>query len=213
MLVKNTFFENELESVVRVYPQLTIKETENGHYLKGILDIPDEDNKIVGSFAVEIFPTANFPYCFPKLFEVGGDIPCEANWHKYSDNSCCLTVSANEILLCKNGMSIVRFIKEVTIPYFANQLYRKREGKYLKEYSHGALGVQEFYTDLFRTKDRKIWEEILKTAMGKIKYERNKFCYCGSKTKYKKCHLLIENKLKDIGWEQIKKDFKLIGLL
>lgn len=213
MLVKNLDFERELDSVLKEYSQLKIKKTDNKLYLKGILDIPDDENNIVGSFAVEIYSTAKFPYCFPKLFEVGGDIPCYADFHKYSDNSCCITVPANEILICKNRISVLKFIKEYAIPYFANQLYRKKEGKYFNEYSHGVQGIYEFYNDIFHSKDHSIWIKCLNIAMGKSKFERNIPCYCGSNVKYKKCHLQVENNLRDIGWKQIINDFKLIGLL
>lgn len=213
MLVKNSYFERELELVVKEYSQLKIKKVDNTFYLKGILDIPDDENNIAGSFAVEIYSTAQFPYRFPKLFEVGGDIPCEADWHKYSDNSCCLTVPANEILMCKNRITILRFIKDNAIPYFANQLYRKKVGKYFNEYSHGFQGIYEFYIDLFHTKDHSIWIKCLNYAMGKSTFKRYNLCYCGSNVKYKKCHLKVENNLREIGWEQILNDFKLIGLL
>ncbi|MGI6572577.1 MAG: SEC-C domain-containing protein [Fermentimonas sp.] len=213
MLGKNIYFERELETVVAKFPQLRIKEEDNMFFLKGILDIPDDENNIVGSFAVEIYSTAGFPYRFPKLLEVGGDIPCEADWHKYSDNTCCLTVPANEILTCKNGITVLRFINEHAIPYFANQLYRKKTGKYLNEYSHGTKGIYEFYTNLFRSKDFNIWKKCLRIAMGNSKFERNSSCYCGSNIKYKKCHLLIEYELENIGWEQIKNDFQLMRLL
>jgi len=210
MLGKNIYFERELGGVIVEYPQLKIKKEDNVLFLKGILDVPDDENNIVGSFAVEIYSTAGFPYRFPKLFEVGGDIPCENDWHKYSDNSCCLTVPANEILTCKNGITVLSFIKEHAIPFFANQLYRKNTGKYLNEYSHGVKGIYEFYVDLFHSKNFSIWIKCLNVAMGKFKFERNSPCYCESNIKYKKCHLPVEHKLKIIGIEQVESDFNII---
>ena len=213
MLAKNTQFERELEAVIVEYPQLKIRGKNNMLFLKGILDVPDSEDNIVGSFAIEIYPTENFPYQFPKLLEVGGDIPCEADWHKYSDDSCCLTVPANEILLCKNGITVIQFIKDIAIPYFANQIYRKKEGKYFNEYSHGVAGIREFYFDLFGSKDYSIWIKSFNHAKGTSKYDRNAPCYCGSNIKYKTCHLPIENKLKNIGIKQVENDFKLMRLL
>ncbi len=213
MIEKNIDFENELPLVIQEYTHLKIVNKEEGAYLKGLLSIPDDNGCDTGTFAVEIHSTANFPYRFPKLIEVGGDIPCDADWHKYSDNSCCFTVPANEILLCKNRMSIRRFIKEIAIPYFANQLYRKREGHYLNEYSHAEKGVLEFYIDLFQTENIEVWRKACNCMDGKIKFQRNELCYCGSKKKYKHCHLPIENKLRSIGKAQIINDFKHIALL
>lgn len=213
MIAKNAFFENELDSVIKEYPCFKKRNGKDILYLKGILDIPNEEGLIVGNFAVEIYPTADFPYRFPLLFEVGGDIPCEADWHKYYNNLCCLTVEAKEILLCKHGMTLSTFIKDIAIPYFANQLYRKKEGYYLNEYSHGIKGIYEFYSDLFHTDDTKFWGLCIEYMLGKRKYDRNKACYCGSAKKYKKCHLLVEDKVRAIGSTQITKDFKKLNLV
>lgn len=213
MIVINEEFTRQIETFIMEYPNFQ-KVTESGcSYLKGILDIPDDEGNIAGCFSIEIFPTKGFPYAFPKLYEVGGDIPCEADWHKYPDNSCCLTVSAKEKLICKNGISLLQFVSDIVIPYFANQLYRIQTGKYLQEYSHGEVGIWEFYKELFQSDDYSIWKRCLEGAFGKANFERNGKCYCNSGKKYKKCHLTIENEIRAIGKEQIIVDFKLMRLI
>jgi len=207
--MKNLEFENEISEVLSIYPCFSRKVDDNGvSYLKGILDIPNDVGIIVGNFSVEIHSTEKFPYRFPKLFEVGNEIPCKADWHKYSDNSCCFTVEPDEILKCKNGISIIQFIDKIAIPYFANQIYRKLTGRYLNEYSHGSEGLKEFYCDLFKSKDQNIWVRSLDGAFGNYKIDRNSKCYCNSGLKHKKCHLIVEELIRSIGKEIICKNLK-----
>src|SRR6202008_2239035 len=115
-----------------------IAKDENGiSILKGVLDIPNDHNEIVDSFLIEIHFVKCFPYCFPVLYEIGGRIPDEADWHKFQDGSCCITVAPDEKLKCKNGINVSQFIRQHAIPYFANYLYKKITTKYKNgEYSH-----------------------------------------------------------------------------
>ena len=213
MVANNETFNGQLDSFVKEYPNFQ-KKTDSEHpYLKGILDIPDDEGTVAGSFSVEIHPTSDFPYAFPILYEVGGDIPCDADWHKYQDNSCCLTVPAKERLLCKNGITLIWFVKNIAIPYFANQLHKRQTGKYLQEYSHGTDGIWEFYAELFHSRDSEVWKRCLDNTFGSGKNERNGQCYCNSGKKYKKCHLPIEYDVWKVGNEQIIKDFKIMRLI
>lgn len=213
MVVRNLDFEKQIASFISEYPFFQKKTINEVSYLKGILDIPNDEGTVAGSFLVEIHPSNDFPYAFPILYEMGDEIPCEADWHKYSDNSCCLTVPAEEKLMCKNGITLGWFVQNVAIPYFANQLYKKQTGHYLQEYSHGKDGVWEFYKGLFRSSDRNVWKHCLKNAFGNSKYERNAICYCNSGKKYKKCHLPVENDIRIIGKARIINDLKFLGLI
>lgn len=213
MVAINEEFTKQIETFNKEYPNFQ-KKTESGcSYLKGILDIPDDNGNIACSFSIEIYPSKDFPFAFPVIYEVGGEIPCEADWHKYPDNSCCLTVPAKEKLICRNGITLVWFVQNIAIPYFANQIYKKQEGKYLQEYSHGTKGIREFYAELFQSSDYKVWRHCLENSFGSTKFERNGSCYCNSGKKYKKCHLPIENEVRSIGKEQIVVDFKNMGLI
>lgn len=213
MVANNDIFNKQIETIKQEYPNFQKKQESGYSYLKGILDIPDDNGNLAGSFSVEIHPSKNFPFAFPILYEVGGEIPCEADWHKYSDNSCCLTVPAKEKLICRNGITLVWFVQNIAIPYFANQLYKKQTGKYLQEYSHGSNGIWEFYAELFHSRDYKVWLRCLENSFGKANLERNDGCYCNSGRKYKKCHLLIEDDVRKIGKKQIIEDFKNMGII
>lgn len=208
-------FCHQLDSVVKKFPHLKITELDGVQLLKGILDIINEDKEVVGSFYIEIKYSEDFPYRFPFLYEVGGDVPKSADWHKYTDDRCCITVEPDEILKCKDGISVIAFIESYAIPYFANQIYRKLNGKYKNgEYSHGEIGLLEFYCVLFQTSDKSKWREYVNfVSSGKtIKARRNERCFCGSSLKYKNCHNKVFYNINRIGIKQIIKDLKMFIL-
>jgi hypothetical protein len=206
----NQAFQKELSNVVSHFPDLSIRHVNGKDILKGILDIRDENSEVVGSFSIEIHSTEKFPYRFPKIYEVGGDIPCSADWHKYADNSCCITIEQDEILKCHKGITLLNFIEKEAIPYFANQLYRKKDRHYLDEYPHGKDGVRLFYNELFISKDPKFWDLCCKHAFDNIKICRNEKCYCNGGKKYKKCHMVVEEKLQIIGKQKVFNDINWI---
>ncbi|MDD3171763.1 MAG: hypothetical protein PHO86_05530 [Bacilli bacterium] len=198
-------FERHIKDAINFFPNLEIKVQGNDKYLKGILDING-----CGAYLIEIRYKEGYPKRYPYLLEVGGEIPCEFDYHKYKDNTCCLTVDADEILKCINGITIIDFIKEIVIPFFANQLVKKNEGKFIKEYSHGKQGIFEFYSELLKTSNLNEIKIIgLSFLYGMI--NKNDNCICGSGKKTSECHLDSFLKLQQIGKHQVKYDLKLIS--
>ena len=202
-------FNAQLSDVLLHFPDLNVITKDKKKFLKGILDIPNSEGEIVNSFFIEIHCTKLFPYRFPILHEIGGSIPCEADWHKYNDNSCCITVEPEEILVCKNGITVLSFVRNQVIPYLANQSYRMLQGVYKDEFPHGIKGLFIFYSDLMKTTDINKWWQYANQAFDgmKTKSERNKLCFCGSGMKYKRCHDKVFDQLRYIGKENILKDF------
>lgn len=147
------FFEFHLQDAISSFPNLKIVlDNQDIPYLKGILDVPNDLGEIVGSFLVEIHCSALFPFKFPIMFETGGDIPQDADWHKYANGSCCITVWPDELEKCKYGITLTDYINQYAIPYFANQIYRKHTGHYKNgEYAHNKPGVFQYYKSLIET--------------------------------------------------------------
>lgn len=208
-------FCDQLNEAISKYPNLRIKERYGLNYLKGTLDIPDDEGTIVGSFLIELHFADKFPYRFPLLFETGGIIPNEADWHKYQNSSCCITVTAKEILLCRNGLSVISFIEIHAIAFFANFIYRKANGIYKNgDYGHGIIGLKQFYADLFKTNDQNLWFQYFKNVFRNLSYnnKRNEPCFCNSGKKFKVCHNIIFETLSEIGEKQVTSDLKIILL-
>jgi hypothetical protein len=200
----------QIQKVVLKYPNLLIINHQEGKFVKGILDITDDNGSIAGSYSIEIKRSNSYPYRFPIVYEVGGDIPNLGDFHKYGDGSCCITVLPDELLICKNGIEVAYFIDKHVIPYFANQIHKKLTGNYKNEYAHNIKGLHQFYLGLFKTSDQNQWPEILRLGLQEkhIKIGRNDPCFCGSGVKFKHCHDQVFLKIRSIGKDQINEDFK-----
>jgi hypothetical protein len=156
---------------------------------------------------IEVKNSQGFPYRFPILYETGGNIQNEANWHKYSDDSCCITVEPDELLICRNGISVLEFVRKHAIAYLANHIYRITEGKYMNgEYDHGLAGTWQFYTKLFKTSDLGKWIEYYDHVFTKksIYIGRNSLCFCESGQKFKHCHEKVFQDLRWLGKNRIR---------
>lgn len=205
-------FEKHLASAIRKYPNLRMVGNPGSLFLKGILDVPDGNGGIATSYSVEIKSSPLYPYRYPIAFEVGGDIPKNADNHKYNNNSLCLGVEAEEIVQCRNGLEVSVFIEKVLIPHLANQYYHHITGSYLQEYAHGIAGILQYYEGVLRGIDHSLWIALFNAAFIKAP-ERNDPCCCGSGRKYKRCHEVAVNSLRLIGKEKVEKDFKELNLL
>lgn len=207
-----SLFEQNLPATIAAYPNLQIVGEPGRQYLRGILDVPDGAGGVAYSYLVEIKPIAFYPYRYPIAYEVGGDIPIGADYHKYSDNHLCLGVDAEEIIRCHKGLAVVEFIEKVLIPHLANQYYRHITGAYLQEYAHGYDGIRQYYEKLLGTSDVVVWTALFHAAFDK-RIERNEPCCCGSGLKFKRCHARVVQSMQLIGKVQVEKDFKDLNIL
>lgn len=209
-VTRQKLFEEQLKEVRQHYPNLAIKEKNGKKYLKGVLDVQNKSNEVAGSFLIEVHYANGFPFRFPTLYETGGSIPNNPDWHKYNDGSCCITVEPDEKLKCKHGVSVLEFIKKYAVAFLANHIYRRATGMYKNgEYSHGLPGLEEFYVDLLKTNNKELWHTYFKRTFRNEKFDdaRNKPCFCGSGKKYKNCHLQAFNTLRAIGEANVLNDF------
>lgn len=206
-------WKGQLEMVNQKFFDLKITNINGQPAIKGILDIPDDNGSKVNGFLIEVLHHDKYPYRFPRLFEVGGDIPNHEDWHKYRDGQCCITILPDEIIKCKNGIDVTFFIDQYAIPFFANHIHRKITGYYKNgEYGHGSKGLIEFYSSLFKTRNYSDWYKWTNEAFEDYnsKYQRNSQCFCGSKVKFKYCHGRVFLDARSIGKEHIINDLNRI---
>jgi len=205
-------FESDLFEVRKEFPNLQIKEWKGQKYLKGILDLKTGNETIVKSYLIEIKYAAGYPYRFPVLYEIGGDIPNVSDFHKYDDGSCCITVQPDEILTCQHGLSITKFIKHEVLPYFGNQYYRKITGEYKKDYPHGRMGYLVYFIDFFGTDNRYQWLQLLQSAFENktLKIHKTDLCYCGSGKSFGQCHVNVIAKLQILGKHKVIEYLKIL---
>lgn len=123
---------------------------------------------------------------WPKVYEVGGryhriaekyNVPIMDLHINSEDGTCCLSIKDGG----NRNFRIQDFFPELVIPFFYYLSYTEKYGiatsrKHLwGEYSHGTLGRLEYEA------------EILNIAKQDL--SRNDLCTCGSRKKYKKCHM------------------------
>lgn len=196
-------FINELPDAIATYPSLCECVIEgNEKILKGWLPIVDKEGRHWEDYSVEIHCSKNYPHTFPILYETSGKIPKIADWHVYEDTqSCCVKVQPEEILRCKNGITLTLYIKEEVIPYLFNQTYRRIEGHYAnEEYSHGVMGIYEFYDDILKTNHNPLHTlNLMNYIATHHPPSRTSMCFCGRKIKYRHCHKKVFEKIKFMG--------------
>ena len=141
-------------------------------YLKNLnnyklLGSNDKTAEIKGEFKIEIDFSKTNPY--RAVFETGGKIESLAK--KLNKNLLGLHAKQNGkkdyINVCIAGylqenqnINLVRFVCEIVVSYFCDLVVFEKEGYWPRgEYSHGALGVLENYSDLLNTENEKTLTE------------------------------------------------------
>lgn len=205
-------FKNQINSFIEKYPHFKVIKVNGLERLKGIVDITNSKKEVVQSFSIEIAYRLGFPYRFPILYEVGGEIPPIDDWHKYKDNSCCITVYPDEIIKCKDSIDIMSFLEMHAIPYLANHHYRVKTGKYLNgEYAHGIEGLKQFYATFFKTEDISKWLFYFQKFMNENYYfDKSNKSFSRRIESYSGSANPIFNEMLILGYKQIVEHFNLI---
>lgn len=209
-----TRIEKDFNIVSEKFPKLILEKFPKGIYhFTGEIDIFDNNNNYWDSFQIKIKLPKGYPYSFPKVFSVGNRIPIEDDRHINEDASCCVAVIQEETLRATRGITIIQFINEFVVPFFANQLYFEKHNMWANgDYLHSIDGIIQFYKE--QTDLESLNEIILfLKELPKIRQlGRNDKCFCNSKLKYKNCHLLPLNKILSLPIKRVNQDLLLIQL-
>lgn len=182
-------FEKEAVNISDAYTGLALIERVGKPIVAGELFLLDNEGVMQDKYAIEIQSVPDYPLKFPLVFETGGRIPRNIDWHIFEpDGHCCLKNQPEEILICRRGIDLKSFIEKEVKPYFFNQAYRERYGYYLHDRSHGLLGQLEFFFDLLKTKDLLKLYRFMTFVRRRVEPTRSENCFCGSGEKYRRCH-------------------------
>lgn len=152
------------------------------------IDIVDNDEVHWGSYDLLISFPLEYPNDLPILYEIGGRIKQDANWHRNSDFSCCIGTWVGEMMKYQGEVRFLDWMNRSVYPYLSNQLHKERHGHYANgEYAHDFEGIVQFY--------REWWNLDLDGIIKRLKlitetepHTTNERCFCGSGTLYRKCH-------------------------
>lgn len=188
------------------YPRLRLTDT---GIVEGVFDLhavfAGEERK--GIFAVRIAPPDD-PHGMPSLTETGGrtaaiaakhGVKDLADLHRNPDGTACLCVKQDEPNRFSRGASLVHFIEELVVPYLFGLSHFDDNGEWpWPDYSHGVLGIAEYYSDaddaplpetiattLDLLKQSSSWREFSRQIR---KPSAMRTCVCGSRKPISQCH-------------------------
>lgn len=185
--MNNMTFLNDVPAALAQFPKLHVEERDGISILLGEIDLI-QGECLEDSYLIEVHQTDKYPARFPKVFEVGGRIPNNVDWHVMTDGSLCIAAPPDEILACAGGITLYKYLKLWVIPYLYNQTFRKRNGYFYKERSHGDLGIIESYQEILGIRSIGKIIEALNYVGSHKEPDRTSLCFCGSGKKFRKCH-------------------------
>ncbi|MDR2410815.1 MAG: hypothetical protein LBE13_22260 [Bacteroidales bacterium] len=123
--MENSDLKDDIRLVLHKYPKLELVD----NVLSGEIDIFDKNDTYYSSYQVKIIIPREYPHEFPSVNETEGRIPRIADRHiNDEDGDCCLCVLQEADIRAKRGITILNFIDEYVIPFFANQVYFESNG-------------------------------------------------------------------------------------
>ncbi len=198
-------FEQEAKEVVEKYKELSYKSEDGIPCIFGSLVLSNEYGCIEDTYQIEIKPVDDYPNLFPLVFETGGRIPRNVDWHVFEPTgNCCIASPPEEIIICNSGFTLLSFIDNQVKNYFYSQIFRNQNGYFLKERSHGNKGWIEFFEETFMTNNIFNIEFGLYQIIEGKKIDRVSICFCGSGKKYRKCHKKSYSILSKLSLDTIK---------
>jgi hypothetical protein len=156
----------------------------------GRLPVVDQHGDCWEVYGIDLALSDNFPLSLPSMWETGGKIRRTADWHVYTDGSCCVGTEARQYFILEGKVNLLRWVQLLAVPYLANHKLRTLTGTYSNgERSHGGKGIYEEYDELFRDRGKFGLLPYLKLLGERSSVGRNDPCFCGKGGKYKYCFL------------------------
>lgn len=208
--MKNWTIESDLENFLQKNRQFQQVRTPDGVLtLKGIVRLEDETGYLLEVFEIMMKMPLCYPKCFPFVWETSNKIPHDIDWHIVvnDENRLCLIDDSEEKLVARLGINLDWFLEKALKPYLAGQAFRLNNpgsGYPQGERPHNIEGNLDFFKEFLKTNSTEFVIQALEESVDSKKRERNQSCFCGSRKKFKKCHLQKIEELQQIGIEHLK---------
>lgn len=162
-----------------------------------------DKQQIDDEYSIKITIPGNYPDELPTVQETGNRIPND--FHHYQNDNLCLGAPIAVKYKFRKEPTLVGFVCNCVVPYLYSFSYKIKFGKMpFGELSHGALGILEYYKDLFGINDNRVILKLLEVLFEGKYHERNK-CPCGSRKRLSECHGKTLLEIEDL---QSRIDFK-----
>lgn len=220
MKLKKHKIINDINEVIVKYPSLHFVNQNNPLMISGTFPLIHKANtKELDRYWIEIEIPNNYPTDIPILREIGGRIPRIKDRHIEKDGKACLFLEEEINKYFPKNATLLQFIENPVFDFLFGQTYfeltEKKYGKgkwIFEEWSHGAEGIYDFYSQLLNTEDKqKIKKFVYFLSIGKL--DLNKICFCGSNKILGQCHktLLFLTK-QNIKPQVAKKSFEALSI-
>lgn len=201
------FTDAEISKVQKKYPGIsrTAPDTVEGELN---LDAVYENLRLRDNYHIRI--TASNPHSarIPALWEIGNRTPAIANkfgiqdlrtLHRNPEGSACVCVKQVEKQKFPPGSTLIRYLEELAVPYLYGLTFFEKHGRWpWGDYSHGSLGLFEYYAENTAPQTCEDIEYILPSIRREINWKEyhkqlrkpsgDRSCLCGSGKKFSKCH-------------------------
>ena len=166
--------------------------------ISGSLILTDDQGEQIDTYQIRVVCSHDYPMSFPLVYETGGRIPLNIDWHVYPDGHACICTQPEEYIVCNSGITLPSFIDHQIKPYLFNQKYREMHGFFLQERSHGRQGNIQFLKEIFKTNNLRLITKWLFYIQSSPEPNRVHDCFCGSRIKYRRCHRDVFRLLKPL---------------
>lgn len=181
-------FIKEIPVVIAKFSRLEKVELPDKVILRGDIDLFAEEGELVDTYQIEIHPKEDYPKSYPLVFETGGRLPHNIDWHVYDDGHWCIGTPAEEAIECAMGITLESFILKEVQGFLYSQTFRQKNGFFYRERSHDVIGSLEYYKDFLELPNVLEAYKAIRKLVSDNEQKSTSKCFCGSNKKYKKCH-------------------------
>ena len=201
------FSDEEISAVKTRYPGL---DRTGPGAVEGTLEMNAvyDDQTLTDTFHVRITATNPNSDRVPALYEIGGRTEAIAEkygftdlrtLHRNMDGTACVCVKQVEKRKYPPGSDLFVFVEELAVPYLYGLVHYELHRVWpWGDYSHGGIGVLEFYAEDATPQTTADIVEILPSIRKELNWKEyhkqlrmpsaERSCLCGSRKSLKKCH-------------------------
>ena len=203
------FSEEEIAEIKKEFHKLHLKKSGWEGAIDFYAQYEGHSIPIRDSYKVAIDIPDRYPVEIPALREIGGRTQAIAKKYKKEDlrtlhfnsgnGTACVCVKQEEKRKFPPGSTVFNFLNDLVIPYLYGLSFYDENGRWpWREWSHGPLGLLEFYAEDQMDKTIDMIEDLAAVFKIDLKWEKyrdhlqhprpKKLCVCGSNKMFPDCH-------------------------
>jgi hypothetical protein len=193
-------FKADTALIAENFPTLVFRIDEETQlvFLEGPIAIRS-DCGITTSIETRLIFPRNYPEVEPLAFDATGRFkPCPGKTiedrHIYSTGQCCLWLPPRTPWRSSNPYALRDFLDQLVVFFDRQLIYDDADVWPGPAYGHREEGYRQFIQEELQN-DPDLAHALTPLIMRKIFVGRNEDCPCGSKRKFKKCHLRIVDEI------------------